>query len=135
MNKINLIGRVSNEPELRATEEGKHITTFNLAVQRNFKNSEGNYDADFFTCKVFNKLADAIQKYVKKGDRLGLSGAVHFSKYQDKDGNNRISTQVVVEDIDFLEPKKENKEVKEEETDPFKDFGDAIELTDEDLPF
>lgn len=89
----------------------------------------------FFNCKAFGKLAETIKSYVKKGDKLGLLGSVHFSKYQTQDGTNRIATQVSVDEIDFLEPKKENKEVKEEETDPFKDFSDAIELTPDDLPF
>lgn len=141
MNKIELIGRVSNEPELRTTTSGMSVTTFNIAVNRKFKNSKGEYDTDFFTCKAFSKLAETINLYVKKGDKLGVSGSVYFSKYQAQDGTNRISTQVSVDEIDFLEPKKDTQKVEVEEIeteeveDPYKDMGDEIELTDEDLPF
>ena len=133
MNKIELIGRVSKEPELRYTPSNTAVSIFDIAVPRKFKNSKGEYDVDFFNCKAFGKLADTISQYVKKGDKLGLTGSVYFSKYQDKDGNNRISIQVSIDDIDFLEHKKEVKEVKKEEKDLFAEFGE--ETIDEDLPF
>ena len=135
MNKIWLQGRLSNEPELRTTISGTNVVTFNIAVNRKFKNSKGEYDTDFFTCKAFSKLAETINEYVKKGDKLGVTGSVYFSKYQAQDGSNRIATQVSVDEIDFLEPKKDSKEEVKEERDPFKDFGDEIELSEEILPF
>lgn len=136
MNKINLIGRVSTNIELRYTTNNTSVATFNLAVGRKFKNSQGEYDTDFFSCKAFGKLADLIAKHVKKGDRLGVCGSIYFSKYQAQDGTNRISTQVSINEVEFLEAKKQDNETKKEEDkqDPYNDFGEWLSKG-EDYPF
>lgn len=141
MNKIHLIGRLSSDVELRYTNDNKSVANFNLAVSRKFKNSKGEYETDFFTCKAFGKLAETLNQYIKKGDKLGLTGSVYFSKYKDKDGNNRTSTQVSIDEIDFIEPRKaEAKQPALEEVEVPQNYTtDYIEkdihIDDNDLPF
>ena len=74
MNKIELTGRITKEIELRYTQSNKAVGNFSLAVNRKFKNQNGEYEADFINCIVFDKLAETISQYVKKGDLLGVCG-------------------------------------------------------------
>ena len=140
MNTVNLTGRLTADPELRKKEDSDRVfTRFTLAVGRNFKNADGEYDADFFNIVAWNGKAETICKNVKKGNRFGLTGRLQNSKYQKEDGTTGYITDVILEHIDFLESKPKEDipapEYPEAEDDPFKDFGDSIELTDNDLPF
>lgn len=135
MNRVIEIGRTTKDIELKTTPSGTSVVSFSIAVKRNFKNGEGNYDSDFFDCTAFNKLAETISKYVHKGDMLGVVGRLQTRSYTNKEGNNRKVTEIVVEEIEFLTPKKEDPvkvDFKMEDVDPFsfKEFGD-----DEELPF
>lgn len=129
MNRVCLVGRLTRKPELRENESGVKQTTFTLAVNRM---KEG---ADFINCVAWRKIAETIEKYLDKGDQLGIEGRIQVSTYQDKEGNNKYSTNVVVDNITFIGSKKEEKEEKKEEVDPFKDFSEEVELSDADLPF
>ena len=77
MNKVELVGRLTRDPEVRYTqgENASAIARFSVAVNRRFKNNEGNYDADFINCVAFSKSAEFIEKYFKKGMAIGISGA------------------------------------------------------------
>ena len=132
MNKIELTGRITKDIDLRYTESGKAKANFSIAVSRKFKNQNGEYEADFINCIVFDKLAETIKEYVKKGDLIGVCGRLQVRNYTDKDGNKKYITEVVVEEIDFLQSKtnvKENvekpkEEVKEDKFDnAFEEFG------------
>lgn len=124
MNKALLIGRNTKDIELKATTSGKLVVTFNIAVNRPYKNDSGERDCDFLNCIAFSKLAETISKYVKKGDLIGVEGRIQTRSYTDKGGNNRYSTEIMVENIEFLQSKKEKpqEEVKMEELDPFADL-------------
>lgn len=124
MNKALLIGRNTKDIELKATTSGKSVVTFNIAVNRPYKNDSGERDCDFLNCIAFSKLAETISKYVKKGDLIGVEGRIQTRSYTDKGGNNRYSTEIMVENIEFLQSKKEKpqEEVKMEELDPFADL-------------
>src|SRR5574344_2651605 len=123
MNKIELTGRITKEIELRYTQSNKAVGNFSLAVNRKFKNQNGEYEADFINCIVFDKLAETIKEYVKKGDLIGVCGRFHARHYTDKDGNQKYITEVVVEEIDFLQSKPKE-EVKEDKFDnAFEEFG------------
>ena len=106
MNKSILIGRLTDNPELKTTPNGKYVAEFTLAVNRDFKNAEGNYEADFINCVAFNQAAETISKYVHKGDKFGVEGRIQVRSYTNKEGNKRYITEVVVESFEFLEPKK-----------------------------
>lgn len=120
MNNVQLLGRLTKDIELAQTKSKKVYARFTLAVQ----NGE---DAMFIDCVAFDKLAETIEKYVKKGNRLLVEGTLNVSTYEDKDGNNRKSTNVFVNKITFIESakkeddKKASKKSKKDE--------------DEDLPF
>ena len=119
MNKVLLIGRLTANPELRYTTSNNAVTTFSIAVDRNFKNENGNKDADFINIVAWNKKAELIHHYLKKGDRVGISGRLQVRKYQNERGENRYVTEVVAEEVEFLNSKKsgldEKSPVKSEE--------------------
>jgi len=140
VNKVFLIGRLTADPELRYTESGKAYTRFSLAVNRNYKNESGESEADFISIVAWEKRAETIAKYLRKGNRLSVFGKIQTGSYEKEDGSRGYLTDVIVSEIEFLEnkPKDDRPAPEYEESnddDPFKDFGDSIELTDNDLPF
>ncbi|MCM1235598.1 MAG: single-stranded DNA-binding protein [Ruminococcus flavefaciens] len=107
MNKVELVGRLTRDPETRYTqgENSSAIARFSVAVNRRFKNAEGNYDADFINCVAFGKTAEFIEKYFKKGMAIGISGRIQTGNYTNKDGVKVYTTDVVVEEAEFVESK------------------------------
>ena len=140
MNRVNLTGRLTSNPELRVNQNGSNICRFALAVARKYKNAMGEYDSDFIHCVAFNKTADTVNKYVQKGDLLGVEGKIQTGSYTANDGSKRYTTDVVVDGIDFLQTKKAKKEqnsiekeqetVENEQKDVFADFGENVEIDD-----
>lgn len=108
MNKAILIGRVTKDIELKTTTSGKSVVQFTLAVNRDYKNAEGNYDADFINCVAFEQRAETISKYVHKGDKFGVIGKISTRTFDKQDGSKGYATEVIVEGFEFLEPKKDN---------------------------
>lgn len=142
MNKVEITGRLTADPELKKIENSDKVyTRFSLAVQRNFKNKDGEYDADFFNVVAWDKRAETICTHVKKGHRFGVVGRLQNKSYEKQDGTTGYITDVILEDFDFLESKTREEAPEPDypetpaEDDPFADFGDNIELTDNDLPF
>ena len=108
MNKCVLTGHISKEPLFKLTTNNTSVTSFNLAINRNFKNKEGKYDADFINCVAYRNTADFINKYFKKGDMICVEGRIQVRNYDDKDGTKRYVTEVVVENAEFCGAKKED---------------------------
>ena len=106
MNKTVLTGRLTANPELRFTTNNTAVTSFTLAVDRNFKNENGNKEADFINVVAWNKKAELIHQYLKKGDRVGIGGRLQVRKYQNERGENRYVTEVVADEVEFLNSKK-----------------------------
>ena len=107
MNKVQLVGRLTRDPEIRYSQ-GENATAtarFSVAVNRRFKNAEGNYDADFINCVAFGRSAEFIEKYFKKGMAIGLTGRIQTGSYTNKDGQRVYTTDVVVEETEFVESK------------------------------
>lgn len=107
MNKVQLVGRLTRDPEIRYSQ-GENATAtarFSVAVNRRFKNSEGNYDADFINCVAFGKSAEFVEKYFKKGMAIGLTGRIQTGSYTNKDSQKVYTTDVVVEETEFVESK------------------------------
>lgn len=141
MNKCTIIGRIANDLEIRATTTGKSICDFRIAVNRP-TNRDGERVADFVNCRVWNKTAENLEKYQAKGNLIAVIGRIQVDNYTDKDGKNRNYTYVLVEDLEYLERKKEdNQEVKQEEKNEFEDFSITTEVqqqfdySEEELPF
>ena len=139
MNKTILVGRNVKEIEYRTTTSGKGATAFTIAVNRDFKNANGETEADFINCVAYGKTAELLSKYVKKGDRLAVEGRIQVRNYDNQEGKKVYVTEVIVQNIEFLETKSNKKEEtpapEETTSDPFKEFGEELELTDADLPF
>lgn len=137
MNSVNLIGRLSNSPEIRHTANNQVVCRFTLAVTRRFKNQAGDYEADFINCVAFGKTAELIGNYVEKGQQLAVEGRIQTSSYTAGDGSKRYTTDVVVENITFInskrknEPQAENQTQSSEKEDIFADFGENVAIEDD----
>lgn len=107
MNNINLFGRLTKDPETKAIGEDKMVASFTLAVNRNYKNDKGKIEADFINCTAWNKTAEILTLYVKKGHRLGVTGRLQVRSYDDEQGNKKWITDVVAEKIYLMETKKD----------------------------
>ena len=105
MNKVTLVGRLTRDVESRTTESGKAMARFSVAVNRRFKNKEGNYDADFINCVAFGKTAEFIEKYFTKGMAIGVTGRIQTGSYINNEGQKVYKTEVVVEETEFVESK------------------------------
>lgn len=107
LNLVQLIGAVGNDPEVRTVQGGAKVAQFNLATSERFKDRDGNQheDTTWHTIVVWNNRADFVEKYVKKGSNLFVSGKLRTRKWTDQQGNNRYSTEVLAENIQMLDRK------------------------------
>ena len=158
MNRVELVGRLTRDPELRTVSSGVSVATFTIAINRPFSPQGEDRQADFINCRVWRAQADNIAKYCHKGDLIGVEGSIRTSSYDGQDGNKRYVTEVQADRIEFLTPKggsnsfqTNNYSAPEDNTnmgnassdvattdiseDPFKDFGNEVALSDDDLPF
>lgn len=102
MNNIQLLGRTTSDLELKTTTSGKSVCSFTLAVDRKYSKDT----TDFIPCTIWDKGAEVMSKYVKKGQLIAVDGSLYTRKYQDKDGNNRTAYEVNVNNFYFAESKK-----------------------------
>ena len=111
MNNVELLGRFVRDPEIHyATGENANASCrFTLAVPRNFKNAEGNYDTDFISCVAFRQTAEFIHKYFHQGNQVCVSkGRIQTGSYTNRDGQKVYTTDVVVETVEFVGSKSDN---------------------------
>lgn len=107
LNNVVLVGRLTSDPELKEVGKEGKVVNFTIAVPRSYKNEEGDYETDFIQCNVWNKIAENMSEFTKKGDLIGVKGTLQSSSYDDKDGNKRYKTDVRVDKVTFLSSKKE----------------------------
>ena len=125
-NKVVLIGRLTADPELKYTPgAGAAVCSFTLAVDRK-PTKDGKKEADFLRCTAWNKTAENIANYMSKGSMLGISGHLQSRNYQDKEGNKRNITEIVVEEAQFLDSKKGK---------PKEEYEDMTNVSDDTVPF
>jgi single-strand DNA-binding protein len=105
MNHIVLIGRLVADPETRYTQSGIAMTKFCLAVDRKFKNQAGERETDFINCVAWRKAAEIIGQYMTKGQKFAVQGSLQSRKWEDKDGNKRVSFDVQVDEFNFIDSK------------------------------
>ena len=136
MNKVNLVGRLTNKPELRYTDNNVPFSRFAIAINRPPK-EDGTQEADFIDCVVWKKQAENLCKYQEKGNLIAVEGEIRKSHCVDKDGNNKYFTDVLVNRVEYLSSKNTQKtenavqDLEEEQTtDPFADFGDTVTIDD-----
>ena len=108
LNKVTLIGNSGNDPEVRSTTGGNRVATFSLATSRSWNDASGSKQekTEWHRCVVWNtktsQLADIVEKYVKKGDKLYVEGRIEYRQWQDKDGQTRYSTEINVRELIML---------------------------------
>ena len=153
INRVILVGRLTRDPELRYTPSGIAVTRFNVAVNRNFLNQRGEREADFINIVTWRNLAENCANYLHKGSLVGIDGRLQTGKYENQEGRTVYTTDVVAEDVRFLEPRNRNAESggafgasdnsrggnsysrNTPLDDPFADDGQPIDISDDDLPF
>lgn len=141
MNICIMMGRPTKDPEIHYTQDGKPIARFTLAVDRRFKR-EGQQDADFHDCICFSRQAEFVEKYIQKGTKILVTGALQDNNYQGRDGQMVYRKQIVCDSIEFAESKAASQgtpkqaALKQPEQKPDKDgFINIPDGIDEELPF
>lgn len=137
-NSVCLTGRIANDIEVKTFDSGDRSTSFSLAVQRNYKNKDGEYECDFINCQARNGTADLLFKYFKKGDFCPIMGEIRTRRYE-KDGVNHTVTFVAVNSITFVGGKSDSGSgasapAVSADVNPFGDADFAVG-NDDDLPF
>ena len=150
MNRVTLIGRLTAKPELRYTSSNLPYARFSIAVDRNFRNNDGQTEADFINIIVWRKQAENVCNFLDKGRLVGVDGRLQTGSYTDKDGNRRYTTDVVADSVQFLESRNsinnssnstasvgpspyDYQDAPSEvnvSDDPFADFGDSVSIDD-----
>ncbi len=109
MNRVTVIGRLTRDPELRFTQSKTAVCSFSLANNRSYvTNNEKREMVSFFNCVLWGKAGEALAKWSKKGNRLGIDGYLQQRSWEDKDGNKKYTVEIVAESFQFLESKKED---------------------------
>lgn len=137
LNKVIITGRLTAKPELKTTTSGTSVTSFSLAVQRNFKNAQGEYDTDFINVVVWRKQAEFASNYFDKGQLITVVGSLTSRRYEDGEGNKRTAFEVVAEELLFAESKK-SESTSNTSIPNVAQGGNNMEfeeVTDEELPF
>ena len=149
INNVTLVGRITKEPELRYTPQNKAVAAFTLAVNRAFKNANGEREADFINCVIWGKSAENLANWTHKGQLIGVTGSIQTRNYENQQGQRVYVTEVIANNFQVLEksktqgqqtskPQAQNK--KPQAPDPFKapaadPFAGGTEISDDDLPF
>ena len=115
MNKVVLIGRSTKDAELRHTQSGKSVSTFTLAVDRDFKNAQGEREADFIPCVAWGKLAEICERYITKGKQVAVAGRIQTRNYEDNNGQRRYITEIIVSDLQLLGSRQDGQQSQEPE--------------------
>ncbi|MFS0865480.1 single-stranded DNA-binding protein [Fredinandcohnia sp. 179-A 10B2 NHS] len=102
INQVILVGRLTKDPDLRYTQEGKAVANVTLAVSRNFKSSGGEVEADFVNCTLWRKTAENTANFCKKGSILGVTGRIQTRNYQNNDGKKVYVTEVLADSVKFM---------------------------------
>ncbi|EAF8122200.1 single-stranded DNA-binding protein [Listeria monocytogenes] len=158
MNRVVLVGRLTKDPDLRYTPAGVAVATFTLAVNRPFKNAQGEQEADFINCVVWRKPAENVANFLKKGSMAGVDGRIQTRNYEDNDGKRVFVTEVVAESVQFLESRNHTEGATSnnyqnqanysnnnktssyradtsQKSDSFANEGKPIDINEDDLPF
>lgn len=138
LNRVILIGRLTKDPELRYTPNGTGVATFTLAVDRPFSNN-GQKETDFISIVAWRQTAEACANYLRKGRLTAVEGRIQTRNYENNEGKRVYVTEVVADNVRFLEKSETSNQSQQQEPPPNKDpfAGDSkpIDISDDDLPF
>lgn len=132
INRCILTGRLTKDPELRFTPNGVAVCSFTLAVNRNYKNGSGEIETDFINIVVWRKPAENAANFLRKGSLAGVDGRLATRSYENQEGRKVYVTEVIAEQVQFLEPKDK---AKNESKEDFSSFAPPPTNFDDDLPF
>ena len=146
MNKVILIGHLANDPEAHTTQSGISRSTFRLAVQRRYANSEGQREADFLTVVAWRATADFCNRYLSKGRQVAVEGSIQTRSYDAQDGSKRYVTEIVAENVEALGKRDDARQPAPEPSAPparneqqcmnmYPEHDDFTEVEDDDLAF
>lgn len=148
INRVVLVGRLTRDPELKRTANGAAVASFTLAVNRQFTNSQGEREADFINCVIWQKAAENFTNFTHKGSLLGIDGRIQTRNYENKQGQRVYVTEVVVENFSLLEsknidssnntnnnPNNQPKKPNNNTSNPFANNSKPMDISDSDLPF
>ena len=145
MNKVMLVGRLTAKPELRYTGSNTAFLRFTVAVNRPFANAEGKREADFINVVAWRKQAETIAKFFDKGNLIGIEGRLQTGSYDDQNGNKRYTTDVQLDNFEFVEGRKDAAASNDTDSDspynyqdegvsvqddPFAEYGDSVSIDD-----
>lgn len=134
-NHVVLIGRLTAEPELKTTNSGTSVCSFCMAVDRPFKDQNGNKQVDFLNVVAWKGTAEFVSKFFHKGSAIGVAGSIQTRSWTDKDGNKRTTTEIVADRAFFTGSKETNASKAENAAQGNFDGFDGIPANEEDLPF
>lgn len=137
INNVTLIGRLTRDPELRYTPSNIAITTFNMAVNRNFKNQAGDREADFINCMIWRQQAENLASWAKKGALIGITGRIQTRSYDNQQGQRVYVTEVVADTFQLLEKRDNSANQSNIEDQMPASFGatNPLDISDDDMPF
>ena len=137
INNVVLVGRLTRDPELRYTPSNVAVATFSFAVNRNFKNQAGDYEADFISCIMWRQQAENFANWLKKGALVGITGRIQTRSYDNQQGQRVYVTEVVAESFQILEKKDNaaNNASMENQIPPSFEKTNPMDISDDDLPF
>lgn len=143
INNVVLVGRITRDPELRYTpQQNQAVATFNLAVNRQFKNANGEREADFINCVIWRQQAENLANWAKKGTLIGLTGRIQTRNYENQQGQRIYITEVVADSFQMLESRSGTKPNEESQNNTAPNFArdtphdiPGTEISDDDLPF
>lgn len=137
LNRTILVGRLTRDPELRYMGDGTATASFSLAVNRQFKNKQGEREADFINCVIWRKAAETFCNYTHKGSQVAIDGRIQTRNYENSEGTRVYVTEIVVENFSFLDSGNglEGKKKASSKDDPFANNGEEIDISDDSLPF
>ena len=133
LNRIVLVGRLVKDPELRKTNSDMAVSNFTLAVDNTAKEADGTRGTLFIDCRVFGDKATNLCKFTRKGSKVAIDGGLNQRNYERQDGSKGKAIEILVDSVEFLDPKPEEPKADEEQK-PSTNL-DAIDLPDDDLPF
>jgi len=129
MNKFIGIGNLTKDPDARTTQAGKAVTGFTIAVNRRFRDRNGDPVTDFFPVVTWDKLAESCARYLSKGKKVAVVGELQTRSYGAKDGSKRYVTEIVADEVEFLSPREAPQESVQETQ------GGFVDIEDDHLPF
>ena len=142
INRTELVGRLTKDPELRYTGSGTAVATFTVAVNRQFTNSNGEREADFINCVLWRKAAENFCNFTSKGSLVGIDGRVQTRSYENQQGQRVFITEIVAENFSLLESKNSNQNSQNKQSgqsspskNPNNAFNSMPDIKDDDLPF